>query len=112
MEDKVISTRHGAQRTKERLGLSKTTAAKNAEKALRYGLTHCETRGRLHRHLDKLCLSHGSGATYRVYHRSVYVFKENRLVTVMALPNTLIKIADKQQEQKEKEVPNGPEIEH
>lgn len=40
-------TSHAAKRTKERLGLPKRVSAKNAEKALQFGIRHSETSGGL-----------------------------------------------------------------
>lgn len=40
----VVMTNHSVKRTKERIGLSKKIADKNAQRALEYGITHSEAR--------------------------------------------------------------------
>lgn len=56
----VVMTNHSVKRTKERIGLSKKIADKNAQRALEYGVTHSEAKGGLCRYLDKLYLSNGN----------------------------------------------------
>lgn len=48
----VVMTNHSVKRTKERIGLSKKIADKNAQRALEYGVTHSEAKGGLCRYLD------------------------------------------------------------
>lgn len=97
----VIMTEHSVQRTKDRVGLSKKIANKNAQKALEFGITHSESKGGLRRYLDKLYLSNGNANNVRVYHRYVYLFRDNRLITVMNLPRKFFDIADQVQRQKD-----------
>ena len=75
----VVMTNHSVKRTKERIGLSKKIADKNAQRALEYGITHSEAKGGLCRYLDKLYLSNGNANNVRVYHRYVYLFRGNTL---------------------------------
>lgn len=96
-------TNHSIQRTKERLGLSKKIADKNAEKALELGVTHAEARGNLKKFMDKLYLSCGKANNMRVYHHHVYCFQGQTLITVINLPNSLCKLADVIQKEKENE---------
>lgn len=95
-------TKHGAKRTKDRLGLSKNVATKNADKAFELGLKHGECKGDLKRYIDKLYFRHGSGCDYRIYNRHVYCFKgpSHNLVTVMDVPQKLCALADKLQDKK------------
>ncbi len=97
----VRMTNHGIKRTKERVGLSKKIADKNAEKALEFGITHAETKGNLKRFLDKLYLSTGKANNMRVYHHHVYCFQNKTLITVINLPASLCKLADQIQKEKE-----------
>jgi len=96
----IIITEHGAQRLKDRLGLSKKLAEKNARKALEWGVTHAEAKGRLRKYFDKLYLSCGIANNVRVYCRHVYIFHGNVLITIMDLPRNLHRLADQIQEQK------------
>ena len=91
----AIVTHHAKQRTKDRLGVSKKIADKIAKKALEHGITHAQATGRLKSYLDKLYLKHRRANNLRVYNRQVFLFTDNILITVINLPNNLIKIADK-----------------
>lgn len=92
---KAIVTNHAKQRTKDRLGLSKKIAVKVADKALKNGITHSEARGNLRNYLDKLYLTHKTANNLRIYNRKIYLFDNTVLITVINLPNNLIKAADK-----------------
>ena len=96
----VVMKNHSVKRTKERIGLSKKIADKNAQRALEYGITHSEAKGGLCRYLDKLYLSNGNANNVRVYHRYVYLFRGNTLLTIIPLPNKFYALADKLQKQK------------
>lgn len=70
----VKVSRHAAKRTKERVGLSKKIADKNAQKALDEGITHAETRGSLNRYLNHIYFSNKSINNVRIYqHMSTYL---------------------------------------
>lgn len=96
----VVVTNHGRKRVKDRLGLSKKIAAKNAERALQFGITHAETGGKLHRHLDGIFLLNYKPNNMRVYNHSIYLFCGNALITVLPLPNRFCSYADKLQKKK------------
>lgn len=98
---KAIVTDHAKQRTKDRLGVSKKIANKVASKALEHGITHASAKGNLKSYLDKLYLSHKTANNIRVYNRKIYIFDGHILITVLNLPNNLIKIADKLQKSRE-----------
>lgn len=96
----VVVTNHGRQRVKDRLGLSKKIAEKNAEKALQFGVTHAETGGKLHRHLDGIFLLNYAPNNMRVYNHSIYLFHGRTLITILPLPNRFHTYADKLQKKK------------
>lgn len=89
----ISATRHSRERTKERVGLSKTAADALAEKAAQEGFGQDRAKGSIRRYLDML------GATHRsrpiVYNRNVYIFRGTTLITVLNLPQRYAKIADK-----------------
>lgn len=93
--EQVKMTNHSIQRTKDRLGLSKKIADKNAQKALEFGITHSETKGNLKKFLDKLYLSERKANNMRIYNHNVYCFDNKTLITVINLPSNLCKVADK-----------------
>ena len=99
----VIMTNHSIKRTKDRVGLSKKIADKNAQKALEFGITHAECKAGLKRYLDGLYLSNGNANNMRIYHRHVYLFRDNRLITILPLPHKFYDLADKLQVQKAKD---------
>jgi hypothetical protein len=94
-------TAHGEDRIIERVGGKKKNAQKIAEKAYQYGLTHSESKGRLHKYLDKLYLKNpANNRDLRVYNHKVYIFIEERLITVLPLPHNLCELADIQLKKK------------
>ena len=92
----VNITRHGAMRTKERIGISK----KIAQKALDFGITHAETSGPLRRYLDYLYFNGGIDNA-RIYHRYVYLFAGTTLITIYYLPKKYQAVADTLQKRRE-----------
>jgi hypothetical protein len=96
----VAVTNHAKDRTKERLGLSKKCAEKNAQKAFEYGVKHSEVTGSLRRYLDSVYLRHRNSNNTRIYNRKLYLYNENILVTIMNLPNKYSELADKLQRKK------------
>lgn len=89
-----LATNHAQQRSKERLGFSKSTTERMADKALREGLRAADTSGRLRRHLDGMGMAHGT--TPVIYGEHIYVFSSDRaLITVLYLPVSLRLAAQK-----------------
>jgi len=99
--DEIILTVHSIERTKERIGLSKKIAEKNALKALERGLTHADCKAGLRRYIDKRFFNNHNTNNVRVYHRYVYIFSDKKLITVFPLPRKFCDLADKLQRQKE-----------
>lgn len=93
-------THHAKDRTKDRMGLSKKLADKKAQEALDFGVTHAETSGKLQKYFNALYLRHQTGNNIRIYHRYVYIFQGNTLITILHLPKDLIPAADKIQKRK------------
>lgn len=98
----VIITNHAKQRVKERIGLKKKQSNSIAEKALKYGICHKESKGRLKRYFNKLFASHRNVNNIRIYNEKVFIFNNNILITVMDLPNHLKKNALSISKNKEK----------
>lgn len=84
-------TKHSIARLEQRCGVSKKNASKVARRAFRTGITHAETHGNLHRFLDSLYLSQKKGTNMRIYGNAVFVFKEDVLITVINIPENLMK---------------------
>ena len=88
-------TKHATRRTKERLGLPKKTADANAEKALKGGFHRTQAKNGLRRYLDAIWYRYPPVNNIRVYHRHIYIFNDDILITVMNLPKKYFDVADK-----------------
>lgn len=82
-------SKHARKRTKQRAGLGKRAAVRNAQKAFDFGVKHSETRGHLNGYLTSIRFKNKTINNIRVYHRHVYLFAGDVLVTVLNLPNSL-----------------------
>lgn len=60
-----------------------------------------DAKSSLRKFLDKLYLSNGNANNMRVYHHHVYLFRGNKLITIIDLPQNLCKLADQIQKQKD-----------
>lgn len=85
----VQVSKHARKRTKQRAGLGKRAAVRNAQKAFDFGVKHSETRGHLNGYLASIRFKNKTINNIRVYHRHVYLFAGDVLVTVLNLPNSL-----------------------
>ena len=80
-------TKHGSERTRERMGIPKKAVDRAAAIAYEKGLKHSETCGGLKRYLDYLYFKGGGEANnMRVYGDHIYVFHDEILITVFKLP--------------------------
>ena len=84
----LIITNHAKDRLKERCGLPKRAKKRTAEKALAEGMRHSECNGRLKRYVDYLFLSYNLANNIRIYGNYVYIFRYEKLITVMTLPKS------------------------
>ncbi|AEO93398.1 gp136 [Bacillus phage G] len=99
----AIVTDHGSRRIKDRLGLSKKIADKVSQKALENGVSHSETKGSFKKYIDALYLKHKKANNIKIYHRKIYLFRNEVLITVLNLPNKYSVVADKLQRIKNQE---------
>lgn len=67
---------------------------RNAQKAFDFGVKHSETRGHLNGYLASIRFKNKTINNLRIYHRHVYLFAGDVLVTVLNLPNNLWPQAD------------------
>lgn len=89
-------TNHAEKRMKKRMGINKKDIDKIAKKAIEGGIMHSETKGQLHHYLDKVFLSHRTGANIRIYQQKIFIFTSNfTLVTVLPVPTNLINTVNK-----------------
>lgn len=87
-------TNHAKQRIHERMGVNRRGSERIAGIALEKGLKASETKGRLKKYTDAVCLSHCVGNNLRIYAEKVFIFHDNALITVLSLPNELKKLAN------------------
>lgn len=97
----VYVTRHADKRIRQRLGVNKKSTDRIAEKAMEFGITHAEAKGKLSKHLDGIFLLSYKPTNMRVYNHSIYLFNGNILITVLPLPRKFWAYADKLQKNKE-----------
>lgn len=96
--EKADVTRHGERRVRQRVGINKKAVGRNADKALVYGVNHAQAKGRLKNYIGWLYNKYGGiGNNIRVYNGYVYVFRGERLITVLNLPNEYRRSALEQQ---------------
>lgn len=84
--DDVYSTKHGAKRIKERVGISKKLADKNSKIAFEKGIKHSDVTGQLKRYFDFLYFKNSTANNIRIYCGKVYIFCNEKLITVFDLP--------------------------
>lgn len=92
-EVNIHITDHAYQRMKERCGWNKKAGARMADLAFNNGIRHQDTKGSLHRFIDKIYLSHQNASKLVLYGQAVFIFgRGNVLVTVYAVPSRLRKM--------------------
>lgn len=86
-------TNHGQKRIRKRQGVKKSNLEDEIDKVLEEGLEHRDCKGKLKKYLDKLWFNYKRGY-FRVYNTNIYIFdsKDNKLITMYALPGHLNKI--------------------
>lgn len=91
---------HARRRMKERCGFNKKAQSRMAEKAFNDGITHKQTKGRLHKWVTSLFFKNCNANNIRLYGDNAYIFCGETLVTVISIPNDLKKDFDKMTERK------------
>ena len=80
-------TKHGSDRTRERIGIPKKAVDRAAAIAFEKGLKHSDTCGGLKRYLDYLYFrGDGEANNMRVYGDHIYMFHDTTLITVLSVP--------------------------
>jgi len=75
-----------------RLGLNKKCVEKVAQRALEEGIPHSDTKGKLHKYLDKQALGFDHKHKWRIYNGYLYCFSfDDILITVLPLTYQLRK---------------------
>lgn len=82
---------HTRQRMKERCGFNRKAQGRMAEKAFNEGITHKQTKGRLHKWVTSLFFKNCNANNIRLYGNNAYIFCGETLVTVIPIPNNIKK---------------------
>lgn len=92
MSTEVVITHHAYERARERMSWNKATTKRMALKALTKGRTYQQFAGRVRRFLTGIYGAKRSANNIRVYGQDIYVFRNNRLITLYRLPNELVRL--------------------
>lgn len=84
-------SRHANQRIRERVGVGKSTVDKVAAKALERGVPHNKTKGRLNKWITEQYFYNERANNIRIYGEKAYIFRFEKLITVVPLPRDLAK---------------------
>lgn len=82
-------TYHARKRMKERMGVNKSSVDRMADIAYEKGICHSDTTGDLHRWMDAQYLSQKIANNMRIYGETLYVFRDQTLITVLHVPNRM-----------------------
>lgn len=88
-------TKHAKNRIKDRIGGKKGNAARIAELALERGIPHSETKGRLNKWITSEWAFNKTANNIRLYRGKAFIFSGTTLITVLNIPNSLMKDFDK-----------------
>ena len=83
------TSNHAKTRIKERCGLGKDSGDRLAAIALEKGLKRNEANGQLKRYMDKLYFTNPDAGNIRIYAEKVWIFSEDKLVTVFGISKGL-----------------------
>lgn len=88
-------TRGGENRTLRKVGGSKKSVERIAEKALKFGINQTEVSGNLSSYLNKITLRNKRADSIKIYNRKIYIFKGETLLSVLDLPHNKYVIENK-----------------
>lgn len=76
---------------KERCGFNRKAQERMAEKAFNEGITHKQTKGRMHKWVTSLFFKNCNANNIRLFGGFVYIFADDTLITVIPIPIDLRK---------------------
>jgi len=86
-----IITNHAEERIIERCGIKKKSVERIVDKVLEKGYSHNQLKGRLKKWVDGIYLKERTANNVKLYGDKAYVFVDNKLVTVIQIPQDLMK---------------------
>jgi len=92
----IVITNHAEERAKERLGWNRHAIERMADKAYEEGISHAEANPKIRKYFDKLFLMKHQANNVRIYGQVVYLFSNNRLMTLFIIPKNIEKSIKKQ----------------
>ena len=105
----IIVTKHAQQRIRERCGLNKSAVQRFAEIAYEQGLKHGELKGNLKKWVDKEYFYNKTADNIRLYGDKCYIFRKNKLITIIQVPHNLIKDLNAQMSERKNKT-NMPDL--
>lgn len=89
----MTMTNHGLVRVKERAGVGKSNrkTLRLIENAFERGYKREDTKGTLRKYLDEKYVAYEYGNNMRLYGGKLYIFEDDRLITMYALPGSIQK---------------------
>tara|TARA_Y100000034_G_C6856251_1_gene389168 strand:+ start:869 stop:1171 length:303 start_codon:yes stop_codon:yes gene_type:complete len=91
MKEQAICSDHCYKRAKNHFKWNKSATERMADIALNNGITHSESKGRLSRFITKKWFKYKHANNVRIYGDNIYFFKDNLLITLYRVPNSLIR---------------------
>ena len=85
----MYTSDHARDRIQERCGINKASCDRIAKIAFDNGLTHAEATGQLKAYITKTFCRNESANNIRIYAEKVWIFSEDKLVTVFGIPKGL-----------------------
>lgn len=86
----MLITKHARRRMRERCKItSKRSQDRLAHNAFKYGIKHSETSGDLNRWITALYFKQHQANNVRIYNGRVFIFCDQRLVTILFLPKNI-----------------------
>lgn len=86
-----IITHHAYKRAKQRIGWRRQTVNRMADRAFTAGISKDQVKAKLRRYLDMLSHMGGDERTIKIYGHFIFIFCDNRLITVLDLPKIYFK---------------------
>ena len=102
MDNKYLVTKHAKKRIHQRLGIGKKASDRLAKEAFEKGLTRDDLTGLLRKYIDEIYLSYGTANNLRVYNQKIFIFCDNRLVTVLPLNHNYYNLEQIMKEKKQR----------
>jgi len=90
---RVALTEHACKRARERLSWNESTLERMSIRAFESGLKRKNTNGLLKKYLDELWEQRKQANNLRLYGETLFVFSNNKLLTVWHLPTELRPLA-------------------